>query len=106
VPENMMESNFQDEVINNMYIQPTFINGNTESKNLAKIDPKTIIHVKGHRISSTDESILYYTCDSSGLVKAIYNNRDDLARAFPESDIKSIKKNNFDWRHPLFTTKN
>lgn len=106
VPENMMESNFQDEVIDNMYIQPTFINSNTDMKYLRKINPKAIIHAKGNIISSTDESTLYYTCDSSGLVTSIYNNRDEIERLFPESDIKSIKKNNFDWYHPLFTQVN
>ena len=109
VPYNMMESYFQDEVVDNMYIQPTFLNGNTDAKQLKKIDPKSIIHVKGDRISSTDESTLYYTCDSSGLATAIYNNKDDLVKNMPgtfEGDIKSIKKNNFDWSHPLFSQKN
>lgn len=61
----MKESYFQDEVLDNMYLLPTFINGNIDPKKLGKIDPKIIIKAKGHRISSTDKRNLYYTCDSS-----------------------------------------
>ena len=67
-----------------------------------KLLSNSIINAKGNIVSSSDESTIYYTYDCSGLVLAIYNNREDIERTFPEADIKSIRKNNFDCNHPLF----
>ena len=108
VPPNMMEYYFKDIVLDYMYTQVTLLNRNIDRKTRRKLPYESIINVKGDQISSNDESTLYYLCDDfSGLVTSIYNNRDDLIRAFPKvniNSIKSIKKNTFDWNHPLFTT--
>jgi hypothetical protein len=108
VPQNMMEFYFKDVVLDYMYTQVTLLNRNIDRNTLRNLPYELIINVKGDQISSNDESILYYLCDDfSGLVTSIYNNRDDLIRAFPKvniKSIKSIKKNTFDWNHPLFTT--
>jgi hypothetical protein len=98
------QSDYKDAVVDNMFFHMFYLN-NTINRKFVKIPYELIISAKG-RTSSDDESTLYYTCDSStGLVKAIYNNRDDLERAFPEADIKSIKKNTLDWNHPLFSSR-
>jgi len=101
VSENM-QSSFKNEVNNHMYIQTHFLNRNMNTSKIIKLSSKAMMNAKGNRISSNDNSILYYTTDSLGLVTAIYENREELQSAFPEADIKSIKKNKLDWKHPLF----
>ena len=101
VSPNMISS-FKDEVNNYMYVQVTKLNGQTDTTKIRKLDLSKFKYERFQSISSEDESTLYYTYDCSGLVLAIYNNREDIERAFPEADIKSIKKNNFDWKLPLF----
>lgn len=93
-----------------MYTQVTLLNHNIDKKTLSKLPYESIIHVKDDYNLTENESTLYYLCDdSSGLVTSIYNNRDDLIRAFPQVDIesiKSIKKNYFDWNHPIWEHNN
>ena len=97
-----MGSSFKHEVNNHMYLQVTNLNGQTDTTKIRKLDLSKFKSERFQSISSSDESTLYYTYDCSGLVLAIYTNREELQSAFPEADIKSIKKNNFDWNHPLF----
>jgi len=97
-----MASSFVNEVDNHMYVQMAFLNRDMNNSKTTKLSSKAMMNTKGTRISSNDESTLYYTYDTSGLVISIYNNREELQSAFPNADIKSIKKNNFDWHHPLF----
>jgi hypothetical protein len=98
------ESDYRDEVVDNMFLHVALLN-NEITRKLVKI-PYELITTATGRVSSNDESTLYYTCDSSsGLVLAIYENRDHLEADFPEADIKSIKKNDLDWHHPLFSSK-
>jgi hypothetical protein len=92
----------KDEVMNNMYVQITNLNVPSDITKIRKLNPPTAPAVRGQIIFCQDESTLCYTYDCSGLVLAIYNNREDMERAFPEADIKSIKKNNFDWKYHLF----
>ena len=100
VDQNMVSS-FKDEVINHMYFQIIKLDVPSDTMKFRKLEPTRKVTSK--MISSKDESTLFYTYDCSGLVLAIYQNREDIERAFPEADIKSIKKNNFDWNHPLFS---
>ena len=101
VSENM-GSSFKEEVNNHMYIQTALLNRDMNTSKISKLSSKAMMNAEGDLISSEDRSTLYYTTDSFGLVTAIYDNREDIERAFPDADIKSIKKNKFDWNHPLF----
>jgi len=91
-----MVSPFKNVVNDNMYIQITNL-GKTNTS-IRKLDLSNFKAEKYQRISSTDESTLYYSIDSIGLVKEISNKNSDIHG----DHILSIRKNNFDWKHPLF----
>ncbi len=99
VPENMV-SPFKDRVLDQMYVQFLKLNEKQDTNNIRKLDPNS--KVSGNQISSKDDSVLFYTYNPSGIVQGMYSTRKDLEHAFPGADIKSTKKNRFDWSSPLF----
>lgn len=101
VPENMVSS-FKQSVMNNMYVQITFLNGPCDITQIRPFNPLKTSPVKGQTISSNDESILFYTDDGEGRVLAIYNKEADIKHAYPNAHIKSIKKNTMNWDSTIF----
>lgn len=99
VPENMV-SPVMNVILDNMFVQFQNTDVKPDKIQLRKYKPGP--KVRFETIKSQDESTLYYTYNTDGLVRLIYTNPEDLARDDPGADIKTIKKNNFDWNMPLF----
>ena len=100
VPENMV-SPFKDVIHDNMFVQFQFTDVKPDKITLRQL-PSGPKKAEGQRISSQDKSTLFYTYSPNGLVRLIYTNPEDLVRDDPGADIKTIKKNNFDWNMPIF----
>ena len=104
VPENMIAP-FKDKVLEHMFSQKLYTDVKPEKHDVLKLDVNTT-NEKDDKTSSNDESTLYYTCNTEGLVELIYNDREKLKLEAPkDADIKEIKKNNLDWSIPIFTEK-
>ena len=101
VPENMGRDNlFREEVLNKLFIQTIQLDRKPKNYNT----PRQLMPVENGvpPMKSDDDTVLYYTLNERGLVKYIYTNKQNLEKVASGAQIFTIKKNNVDWRSPIF----
>ena len=90
------------DIESNVYIQKIIPNtfSSKPTISLAHID---VQKYKGQTIANAgDESPLYFTYLSNGIITSIYSDRQALKNEAPELDIKTINKNTMNWDAAIF----
>ena len=88
------------DIESNVYIQKIIPNVSKPTVSMAHID---VQKYKGQTsLADSDESPLYFTYLSNGIINSIYSDRQALEKAEPGLDIQTLKKNTMNWDSTIF----